>query len=559
MKTMNYQRYKPYQKIDIKNRTWPDNIITNAPRWCSVDLRDGNQSLHDPMTPKQKINFFKLLVDIGFKEIEVGFPSASGTDYDFLRELIEGGHIPDDVTVQVLTQAREHLIAKTVEALKGAKKAVVHLYNSTSPAQRDIVFKKNKDEIKKIAIEGTKQVKALIKDIPGFSFQYSPESFTATEPEYALEICHAVCDIWQPTPEDKIILNLPATVEMSTPNIYADYIEWFCSNLKNRENVIISIHNHNDRGCAVASTELALMAGADRVEGALFGNGERSGNMDLITIALNMFCQGVNPQLDFSNIDHIIDVYKDCTDMPVHPRHPYVGELVYTAFSGSHQDAISKGMKAQKNSSDNIWNVPYLPIDPQDVGRNYEAIIRINSQSGKGGMAYILEQDYKIQMPKWMQPDFAKFVQKEADQKQRELSSNEIYECFCSDYLETDTPYLLKNCKINTAEYSEGGKKQQSEVEITLTSENKDINFTGTGNGPINAFVNGLKTFLGIEFTLEQYSEHAISHGDEANAVAFVNIATDKTENYFGAGIDTDISIASFKAIISALNNLRNS
>ena len=432
MKKMKYQKYAAYPAVTLSARSWPDKSITKAPVWCSVDLRDGNQALPVPMSVEEKVSMFQLLVSIGFKEIEVGFPSASATEFAFVRRLVDEHLVPDDVTIQVLTQAREHLIRKTFAAISGAKHAIVHLYNSTSSLQRDVVFRKNREEIKAIAVEGTALVRRLNDECgnTGIRFEYSPESFTGTELDYALDVCHAVMDAWGASKDDKIILNLPSTVEMSSPNIYADRIEWFCRNIKSRDAVLISVHAHNDRGTAVATAELALMAGADRVEGALFGNGERCGNMDMVTMALNLFSQGVDPELDFSDLPRIREVYRRCTRMDIHPRHPYSGELVYTAFSGSHQDAISKGMKAQPHSPGGLWAVPYLPIDPEDVGCNYEAIVRINSQSGKGGVAYVLEKEYGLQIPKWMQPDFAEAVQAVADTTGVELSVEQINELF---------------------------------------------------------------------------------------------------------------------------------
>ncbi|MGB8247710.1 MAG: 2-isopropylmalate synthase, partial [Chlorobium sp.] len=469
-KGMNYRKYTAYPAVDIVGRTWPDNTISKAPIWCSVDLRDGNQALPVPMSVDEKVAMFQLLVSIGFKEIEVGFPSASATEFAFVRRLVEQHLIPDDVTIQVLTQAREHLIRKTFEAVRGTDRAIVHLYNSTSRQQRDVVFRKNREEIKAIAVEGTKLVRRLKEESgnSGIRFEYTPESFTGTELDYALEVCHAVMDAWGVGPEDSIIINLPSTVEMSRPNIYADRIEWFCRNIKNRDAVLISVHAHNDRGTAVATAEFAMMAGADRVEGALFGNGERCGNMDIVTMALNLFSQGVDPELDFSDLPRIREVYRKCTRMDVHARHPYAGELVYTAFSGSHQDAISKGMKAHQGSQDGIWDVPYLPIDPQDVGCNYEAIVRINSQSGKGGVAYVLELDYGIQIPKWMQPDFAEAVQAVADRTGEELSPERIHELFHEEYVKLKEPFVLKKCHISWDDEDPGRIDEEATI-ITCT------------------------------------------------------------------------------------------
>jgi len=559
MKKMNYQKYAPYPPVDIFNRSWPDNTITKAPIWCSVDLRDGNQALPVPMNVDEKVAMFQLLVSIGFKEIEVGFPSASATEFAFVRRLVEQRLIPDDVTIQVLTQAREHLIRKTFEAVRGTDRAIVHLYNSISRQQRDVVFRKNKEEIKAIAIEGTKLVRRLKEESgnAGIRLEYSPESFTGTELDYALEVCHAVMDAWGASPEDRIILNLPSTVEMSRPNIYADRIEWFCRNIKNRDAVLISVHAHNDRGTAVATAEFALMAGADRVEGALFGNGERCGNMDIVTMALNLFSQGVDPELDFSDLPRIREVYRKCTRMEVHARHPYAGELVYTAFSGSHQDAISKGMKAHQGSKDGIWNVPYLPIDPQDVGCNYEAIVRINSQSGKGGVAYVLEQDYGIQIPKWMQPDFAEAVQAVADLTGEELSPERIHDLFHEEYVKLKEPFVLKKCHISWDDEDPDRIDEEATI-ITCTVQMKDREFAidAKGNGPVDAFVKGFMEVSGLDFSVENYAEHAIGHSAGALAVAYIRIGCSDGRVSYGAGIDSNISLASIKAIVSALNRL---
>ena len=552
MKEMNYRKYKAFTDFRFKERTWPDKTITKAPVWCSVDLRDGNQALNIPMSVEEKIEMFSLLVDMGFKEIEVGFPSASEVEYAFLRKIIEEKRIPDDVTVQILTQAREHLIKRSFEALKGVKKAIVHVYNSVSVLQRDVVFKKSKEEIKEIAVQGAKwalQYREEVKN-PGILFEYSPESFTGTEMDYALEVCEAVLDVWKPTKEQKVIINLPATVEMTTSNVYADQIEWFCRNLKNRENILVSLHTHNDRGCAVAAAELALLAGADRVEGTLFGNGERTGNTDIVTMALNMFSHGVNPMLDFSDITRICEIYSRCTRMDVHARHPYAGELVYTAFSGSHQDAISKGMQKRRETNALIWAVPYLPIDPEDVGRSYESIIRINSQSGKGGVAYILETVFGFKLPKAVHPEFGALIQKVADKKGGELSPDEIYQCFKKEYLETDTPYFLKSCEMDMRE----GK---TFINSILRVNGKEIAVCGQGNGPIDAFVKAMKTVFGIEFSVENYDEHALNHGSDSFAVAYIRLVTPEKKSFFGAAVDTNISFASIKAVLSALNRMK--
>ncbi len=559
MKKMKYQKYAAYPSVAISARSWPDKSITKAPIWCSVDLRDGNQALPVPMSVEEKVSMFQLLVSIGFKEIEVGFPSASATEFAFVRRLIEERLIPDDVTIQVLTQAREHLIRKTFDAIKGAKKAIVHLYNSTSSLQREVVFRKNREDIKGIAVEGTALVRRLKDESgnAGIRFEYSPESFTGTELDYALEVCHAVMDTWGATVVDKIILNLPSTVEMSSPNMYADRIEWFCRNIKARDAVLISVHAHNDRGTAVATAELALMAGADRVEGALFGNGERCGNMDVVTMALNLFSQGIDPELDFSDLPRIREVYRRCTRMDIHSRHPYAGELVYTAFSGSHQDAISKGMKAQPLSPGGLWAVPYLPIDPQDVGCNYEAIVRINSQSGKGGVAYVLEKDYGIQIPKWMQPDFAEAVQGVADTAGVELTVEQIHELFHSEYVKLRESVTLKKCHISWDD-EEPRRPDEEDTTISCIVQNKEreLSFTAQGNGPLDAFVKGFVRESGHDFSVDEYAEHAIGRSAGALAIAYIKIGCADGRVSFGAGIDSNISLASIKATVSALNRL---
>lgn len=552
MKEMNYKKYKSFTDFQFKDRTWPDKTITSAPVWCSVDLRDGNQALNIPMSVEEKLEMFSLLVNMGFKEIEVGFPSASEIEYAFLRRIIEEKRIPEDVTIQVLTQAREHLIKKSFEALKGVKKAIVHVYNSVSVLQREVVFKKSKEEVKEIAVQGARWALQYREESgnSGILFEYSPESFTGTEMEYALEVSEAVLDVWKPTREHKAIINLPATVEMTTPNVYADQIEWFCRHLKNRETVLVSVHTHNDRGCAVAAAELALLAGADRVEGTLFGNGERTGNTDIVTMALNMFSHGVNPKLDFTDINHISEVYCRCTRMDVHERHPYAGDLVYTAFSGSHQDAISKGIQRRKETNALVWAVPYLPIDPEDVGRSYESIIRINSQSGKGGVAYVLETVFGFKLPKAVHPEFGAVIQKVADKKGGELSPDEIYQCFKKEYLETDTPFVLKDCEMDM-------KEGKTFINSVLSVNGKDHTICGQGNGPIDAFVKALKTTLGIEFSVENYDEHALNQGSDSFAVAYIRLVTPDKKSTFGAAIDTNISFASIKAVLSALNRLK--
>ena len=559
MKGMNYQKYAAYPVVDIPTRTWPDRTITKAPVWCSVDLRDGNQALPIPMSVDEKIAMFKLLVSIGFKEIEIGFPSASATEFAFVRKLVEENLIPDDVTIQALTQAREHLIRRTFESIKGAKNAIVHLYNSTSRQQRDIVFRMGKEEIRSIAIAGTRLVRELkeASGNPGIRLEYSPESFTGTELEYALEVCHAVMEEWGASASNKVILNLPSTVELSTPNIYADRIEWFCRNLRDRDAAIISVHAHNDRGTAVATAELAVMAGADRVEGALFGNGERCGNMDIVTIALNLLTQGVDPKLDFSDLPAIREVYRRCTRMDIHARHPYSGELVYTAFSGSHQDAISKGMKAHTKSAEGIWNVPYLPIDPQDVGCTYEAIVRINSQSGKGGIAYVLDKEYGIQIPKWMQPDFGLAVQDVTDRTGEELSPEQIHELFHKEYIGAKEPYQLRKCHISwDDEDPESNDEVATIINCSIQGPEGDLSFKARGNGPLDAFVRGMSGQTGLDFHVDEYVEHSIGHSSDAQAIAYIRISCADGRLSCGSGIDSNISLASIKAIVSALNRL---
>ena len=551
VKKMPFNKYDPYPTVDIADRSWPDRTITHAPVWCSVDLRDGNQSLSVPMDVEKKMEMFRFLVEMGFKEIEVGFPSASETEYRFIRKLIEDGCIPGGVTIQVLTQAREHLIEKTMDAVRGAREAVVHVYNPTSRQQREQVFHMDREQIKEMAVNATRRVREISRQLTGtkIRFEYTPESFTGTELDYSVEVCEAVVATWKPEKNEKVIMNLPATVEMSTPNVYADRIEWFCRNIKCRDKIIISVHTHNDRGTAVASAELAIMAGAERVEGALFGNGERCGNMDIVTMAMNLFSRGIDPKLDFSDIDRIRQIYCRCTRMDVHPRHPYAGELVYTAFSGSHQDAISKGMKTRKVSS-NKWDVPYLPIDPEDVGRTYEAIIRVNSQSGKGGAAFVLEKEFGIAIPKWMQADFGQAIQLLADRKSAELTSREIFDCFKSHYLEPRTAFKLESCHIesDSSDQTTAGTK----VNVILNDGGREINFSTVGNGPVDAFIKGLQQ-SGIFVEVHNYAEHALSDGSESQAIAYVGIKGKDGKETFGAGTDSNISIASFKAVINAL------
>ncbi|MGV2126055.1 2-isopropylmalate synthase [Agrobacterium vitis] len=547
------KKYQAYPQIDISDRTWPSKTITQAPIWCSVDLRDGNQSLVNPMGHDRKARMFQLLLEMGFKEIEIGFPSASQTDFDFARWCVEQGNVPDDVSLQVLVQCRPELISRTFEALEGAHKPIIHFYNSTSELQRRVVFAKDVPGIKQIAVDAAKMIIDMAtKAGGGYRFEYSPESFTGTELEVALEICNAVIAEIKPTADNKLILNLPSTVEMATPNIYADQIEWMCRNIDNRENVIISLHPHNDRGTGIAATELALMAGADRVEGTLFGNGERTGNVDVVTLALNMYTQGIDPELDCSQIERIKDVYEYANEMTIPERHPYVGELVYTAFSGSHQDAINKGMKAVKKANSPVWEVPYLPIDPQDVGRSYEAIIRINSQSGKGGIAYILQQDYGINLPRNLQVEFREEIQRITDEEGVELPSKRIYDSFISRYIHQPNARLkfvdhhtypdtaTKGVRIVAAEITDGGEVKRIE---------------GKGNGPIDGFVNALSTYLGIEISVRDYSEHSLQHGSNAAAIAYVEM-DHPGGRLFGAGINQNIVTASLEAIVSAANRV---
>lgn len=541
-------KYRPYPKIDLPDRKWPDNAITKAPKWCSVDLRDGNQALINPMDMNKKLELFTLLLRLGFKEIEVGFPSASKVEFDFLRRLVDDKLIPDDVTVQVLVQAREHLIAKTFEALKGVKKATVHLYNSTSVAQRKIVFGMEKEEIIALALDGVDLVKKYEKEHDGEIFlEYSPESFTGTELEFAAEISNAVTARWGISDTRKVIINLPATVEMATPNIYADQIEWMGRHLDNRENVIISTHTHNDRGTSIAATELALLAGADRVEGTLLSNGERTGNVDIITLALNMTTQGVDSKLNFTNITEVLEIVERCTELPTHPRHPYVGELVYTAFSGSHQDAINKGLAYQKNKKDPFWEVPYLPIDPADVGRSYESIIRINSQSGKGGVAYILEKNYCYQLPKAMHPEIGRLVQVVTDEKGRELEPEEILKIFKDNY------FNMKK-HITLVDFTVSSNKKVATCTLTYKYNGETIVATGEGNGPIDACKNALMKDYKNEFKINSYSEHSCGDKSSAKAIAYIQIQSKDTLSCFGVGKDSDIATASIKAMFSALN-----
>ncbi|MEZ6816897.1 2-isopropylmalate synthase [Pseudomonas aeruginosa] len=538
------QKYRPFPAINLPDRTWPSKTITEVPIWCSSDLRDGNQSLIEPMDAAKKMRFFKTLVQVGLKQIEVAFPSASDTDFNFVRELIEGNHIPDDVTIQVLTQAREDLITRTFESLRGAKKAIVHVYNATAPSFRRIVFNQDKQGVVDIATNAAKLIKKLAAEQPDtqWSFQYSPEIFSSTELEFSVEVCNAVIDVWQPTPDNKIILNLPATVECATPNVYADQIEWFGRHVDKRDSVIISLHTHNDRGTGVAATELGLMAGADRVEGCLFGNGERTGNVDLVTLALNMYTQGLHPQLDFSDIDAVRKVVEECNQLPVHPRHPYVGDLVHTAFSGSHQDAIRKGFAQQKE--DAIWEVPYLPIDPADIGRDYEAVIRVNSQSGKGGITFLLEQEYGISLPRRMQIEFSQVVQGETDRLGLEMTAQQIYSLLENEYLKATSPYVLASHRLQ----EENGTSAVDLLEVSFDGEKQ--HWRGIGKGPLEALVAALP----VKAEIMDYHEHAIGAGANAKAAAYIEIRLEGQRPLHGIGIDENITTASFRALFSALN-----
>ncbi len=548
-------KYRPFKSIDIDNRTWPSNTITQSPMWCSVDLRDGNQALIEPMGEERKLRMFSLLIEIGFKEIEVGFPSASQTDFDFVRKIITENLIPNDVTIQALTQARPELIKKTFEALEGAKKAIVHVYNSTSTLQRKVVFKSDEAGIKKIATDGAKWVKeeSELYDETDWSFEYSPESFTGTELPYAVEVCNAVNEIWQPNDQKKTIMNLPATVEMASPNTYADQIEWMCRNLQDRENVIVSLHPHNDRGTAVAATELGVMAGADRIEGTLFGNGERTGNVDLVTLALNMLTQGVDPHLDFSNINPIMREAEYCNQLPVHPRHPYAGDLVFTAFSGSHQDAIKKGLAELRNSNQELWEVPYLPIDPSDVGRSYEAVIRINSQSGKGGVAYLLEKDHGLSMPRRLQIEFSQVIQKIADESGKEISPSDIWDNFQETYLNSSGNYEFIEHHINSSSNKDG--MQSDEITIGLKHNTDIVSIIGRGNGPIDAMIDAIKKSFNLEIKISDYHQHAISSGSDAKAVAYSELVLGN-KSVWGVGMHQNTVIAGLLSVISGLNRL---
>ncbi|WP_159587089.1 2-isopropylmalate synthase [Chelativorans xinjiangense] len=552
------RKYQPYPQVGLADRTWPGKRIDKAPIWCSVDLRDGNQALIDPMGHERKARMFALLLDMGFKEIEVGFPSASQTDFDFARWTIEEGNVPDDVSLQVLVQCRPELIARTFESLEGARRPIVHFYNSTSELQRRVVFAKDVAGVKQIATDAAKMITDMAAKAAresghqGYRFQYSPESFTGTELEVALEICNAVTEIIDPTPDNKLILNLPATVEMSTPNIHADQIEWMSRQLDRRDSIILSLHPHNDRGTGIAATELGLMAGADRVEGTLFGNGERTGNVDIVTLALNMYTQGVDPMLDCSDINRIKDVFEHCNQLHIPERHPYVGELVYTAFSGSHQDAINKGMKAFRQANKELWEVPYLPIDPADVGRTYEAIIRINSQSGKGGIAYVLQADYGLNLPRNLQVEFREDIQAITDTEGKELPSKRIHERFLELYV--DQPGgRLKFLDHQTFPHPEA--KGRRIVEATIVDNGREMVIKGTGTGPIDGFVNALSAHVGVEMTVLDYSEHSLQRGADASAVSYVEVEHPGGK-LFGVGINTNIVTASLEAVTSAANRI---
>ena len=540
------QKYRAFPPVALPDRTWPNQIIDKPPIWMSTDLRDGNQALIEPMSVARKLRFFDLLVKTGLKEIEVGFPSASQTDFDFVRQLVDEKRIPDDVTIIVLTQSREELIRRTVDSVTGAKQAIVHLYNSVAPAFRKIVFNMSREEIRQIAVTGTQLVKDLTDALPqtDWRFEYSPESFSLTELDFSKEVCDAVSATWQATPQRKVIFNLPSTVESSTPNVYADQIEWMHRNLQRRDSVIISVHPHNDRGTAVASAELAVMAGAQRVEGCLFGNGERTGNVDLVTLALNLYTQGVNPGLDFSDIDVVRQCVEECNQLPVHPRHPYAGDLVFTAFSGSHQDAIKKGFAKQQ--ADAIWEVPYLPIDPADLGRSYDAVIRVNSQSGKGGMAYLLEAEYGLALPRRLQIEFSRAIQHEADATGKEISAADIYAIFKREYLDQTSPYIYRAHRMT----EDSGQQQSIVIAVDIEHEGKAVTLHGKGNGPIDAFVNALN----LDIKLMDFHEHSLGAGANAQAASYMELRLNDSPTVFGVGVDANIVTASFKGVLSAIN-----
>ncbi|WP_417552310.1 2-isopropylmalate synthase [Marinomonas fungiae] len=545
MSSFDHTKYRPFEPVAIANRTWPDQEITKAPIWASVDLRDGNQALVEPMTVEQKKEFFKLLVDVGFKEIEVGFPAASQLDFDFVRWLIEEDQVPDDVYIQVLTQARPELIERTYESLKGAKKAVVHVYNSTSKTQREQVFRLGKDGIKDIAVRGAQCVKDHAAKHPEteWVFQYSPESFTGTETDFAVEVCDAVIDVWQPTPEKKCIINLPATVEVATPNRFADQIEYFCRKVKNRDSIIISLHTHNDRGCGVAAAELGMMAGADRIEGTLLGNGERTGNMCVVTMAMNMYSQGIDPELNFADMDRVISVVQSCTQLPVHPRHAYAGELVFTAFSGSHQDAIKKCLANQ--TDEKPWDVAYLPIDPRDIGRSYQEVIRVNSQSGKGGVAFALEQEYGLALPRWLQVELSPIVQKFSEEDGGVIEAADMKRLFEENFMTSSAPYALGNYELS--------KKDRDTVTAELSHKDGVISVHGEGNGALSAFTSALSAHFNVRVDIVQYQEHALTVGSDSQAIAYIQANIDG-ERYNGVAIDNDIVSASIQAVLATVN-----
>ena len=555
MPSMPATKYQPFRPIDLPDRRWPDRLIERPPIWCSVDLRDGNQALVEPMGPERKRRLFEQLVKLGFKEIEVGFPSASETDFAFVRELIEEDWIPEDVTIQVLTQAREELIRRTFEAIRGARRVIVHLYNSTSTLQRRVVFGLPRAGIVDIAVTGAELIEKLRSEIPETEVvpEYSPESFSATELDFAVEICEAVMEVWKPTPLAPVILNLPATVEMATPNVYADQIEWFDRNVSDRDSVILSVHPHNDRGAAVAAAELAMLAGAERVEGTLFGNGERTGNVDIVTLALNLYSQGIDPQLALWDIDEVVRVAEYCNRIPVHPRHPYAGELVYTAFSGSHQDAINKGIAALERAESDHWEVPYLPIDPKDVGRSYEAVIRINSQSGKGGVAFVLEQDHGLRLPRDLQIEFSRCIQRITDASGAELTSRGVWEAFVAEYLSRTRPVALAGYE-NTGEV---GSEGDCEIEFQMRVEDGEKRIRGRGNGPIAAFVDALQGAFAIPLEILDYAEHAVGEGADACAVAYVKVRSGKIGPLYGVGRHGNIVMASLHAVTSAMNRIQ--
>ncbi len=553
---LNYKRYRKNPVVDYPEREWPNKEIEKAPIWCSVDLRDGNQALIDPMVVEEKIEMFRFLIQLGFKEIEIGFPAASQIEFDFLRQLIDRSLIPDDVVVQVLTQCREELIDRTFEAIEGCKQAVVHIYNSTSTLQRDVVFNMDRESIIDIAIKGTRMVKERAKKFPGkIILEYSPESFTGTELDFALDICNAVQREWEPTPKNPMIVNLPSTVEMNTPNVYADQIEWMIKHLENRESLIISVHPHNDRGTGVASAELALLAGADRVEGTLFGNGERTGNVDILNIAYNMFSQGINPQLNIERVNDIIEIYERCCKIPIHPRHPYAGKLVFTAFSGSHQDAINKGVKAMKERNNEYWQVPYLPIDPSDIGREYEPIVRINSQSGKGGVAFVMDTYFGFKLPKAMHKEFAKVIQ-DLSEKQGEVAPEEIMEAFRTEYLEKKEPIHFRSMKVEDLG-EEAHEDFDTKVFVSYTVRGVEKSFVATGNGPIDAVKRGLSLELGLKVKILDYEEHALQSGSNSQAAAYIHLLDSETGNItYGVGVSSNITRASVRAFFSAINRL---